>query len=290
MKEIAEYLQKTFNLGETASFVFSTILIIFFYLGLIVLCYFLWKLVQKLIHAVFRKIEEKKGRSMSLEFLERLVSFGGTFFFIIIPFNWDDIGQSVFSSAAVLTAVIGFAAQDVIKDILAGIQISIYKPFDIGNRIKLDNGTAGIVENITMRHVVLKRIDTLREVIPNSKMNNYSVINYSYDDVPLSFLLKFPIGYHSDLRKAKNLILEAIKNSPYTIPGKHLKDGTIDYAPIYFIEVDDSALIMSTTVYYQHGTSTELTKDDVNTSIFEILKANGIEIPYKHMNVIMKNE
>ena len=290
MKEIAEYLQKTFNLGETASFVFSTILIIFFYLGLIVLCYFLWKLVQKLIHAVFRKIEEKKGRSMSLEFLERLVSFGVTFFFIIIPFNWDDIGQSVFSSAAVLTAVIGFAAQDVIKDILAGIQISIYKPFDIGDRIKLDNGTAGIVENITMRHVVLKRIDTLREVIPNSKMNNYSIINYSYDDVPLSFLLKFPIGYHSDLRKAKNLILEAIKNSPYTIPGKHLKDGTIDYAPIYFIELDDSALIMSTTVYYQHGTSTELTKDDVNTSVFEILKANGIEIPHKYMNVIMKNE
>lgn len=290
MKEIAEQLQKTFNLGETASFVLSTILIIFFYLALIVFCYFLWKLVQKLIHAVFRKIEEKRGRSMSLEFLERLVSFGVTFFFIILPFNWDDIGQSVFSSAAVLTAVIGFAAQDVIKDILAGIQISIYKPFDIGDRIKLDNGTAGIVENITMRHVVLKRIDTLREVIPNSKMNNYSIINYSYDDVPLSFLLKFPIGYHSDLRKAKNLILEAIKNSPYTIPGKHLKDGTIDYAPIYFIEVDDSALIMSTTVYYQHGTSTELTKDDVNTSVFEMLKANGIEIPHKYMNVIMKNE
>ena len=119
MKEIAEQLQKTFNLGETASFVLSTILIIFFYLALIVFCYFLWKLVQKLIHAVFRKIEEKKGRSMSLEFLERLVSFGVTFFFIILPFNWDDIGQSVFSSAAVLTAVIGFAAQDVIKDILA---------------------------------------------------------------------------------------------------------------------------------------------------------------------------
>lgn len=290
MKEIAEQLQKTFNLGETASFVLSTILIIFFYLALIVFCYFLWKLVQKLIHAVFRKIEEKRGRSMSLEFLERLVSFGVTFFFIILPFNWDDIGQSVFSSAAVLTAVIGFAAQDVIKDILAGIQISIYKPFDIGDRIKLDNGTAGIVENITMRHVVLKRIDTLREVIPNSKMNNYSIINYSYDDVPLSFLLKFPIGYQSDINKAKQLILEAIKNSPYTIPGKHLKDGTIDYAPIYFIEVDDSALIMSTTVYYQHGTSTELTKDDVNTSIFEMLKANGIEIPYKYMNVIMKNE
>lgn len=290
MKEIAEQLQKTFNLGETASFVLSTILIIFFYLALIVFCYFLWKLVQKLIHAVFRKIEEKRGRSMSLEFLERLVSFGVTFFFIILPFNWDDIGQSVFSSAAVLTAVIGFAAQDVIKDILAGIQISIYKPFDIGDRIKLDNGTAGIVENITMRHVVLKRIDTLREVIPNSKMNNYSIINYSYDDVPLSFLLKFPIGYQSDIKKAKQLILEAIKNSPYTIPGKHLKDGTIDYAPIYFIEVDDSALIMSTTVYYQHGTSTELTKDDVNTSVFEMLKANGIEIPHKYMNVIMKNE
>ena len=289
MDEIIAGLQQNFNLGETSSYILGFIITVLLYAALVVLCYFLWKLIQNVNHRIFRKIEEKNGRSMSLEFLKKLVSFAITFFFLILPFNWDDIGDSIFGSAAVLTAIIGFAGQDVIKDILAGIQISIYKPFDIGDRIETSDGSAGVIEDITMRHIVIKRIDTIRIVIPNSKMNELTVLNYSYEDIPRSVMLRYPISYKSDIEKAKQVISQVIQDSPLTIPGKQTADGKMDYAPVYFIELTDSALVMSVTVYFNQGTSTESVKDSLNTTIFKTLTANGIEIPYNYMNVVVHN-
>lgn len=289
MRDVALDFLEFFDISTEKSFFLSFILTILFYAAIIALCYGLWKLLQIINHKIFQKIEEKNGRSMLTEFLERIVSVLITFFFIVIPFNWDDIGQSVFGSAAVLAAVIGFAAQDVIKDILAGIQISIYKPFDIGDRIEMEDGSAGIVEKITMRHVVIKRIDTIRIVIPNSKLNDLTVNNYSYDDVPRSVMLKFPIGYKSDIHKAKQVISDIVRNSPLTIPGTHMPDGKMGYAPVYFIELSDCALIMSVTIHFNHETPTERVKDEINTAVFEALAANGIEIPYNYMNVVVKS-
>ena len=286
----SEFLQEHYGLDPVTANIAELILTVLFFLALVALCFIAWKLLQKLNKKIFQKLREKHGDSMALQFLEKLSTLGIALFLIIVPFNWDSLRESIFGSAAVLTAIVGFAAQDVIKDILSGIQISIYKPFDIGDRIKLEDGTAGIVEHITMRHVVIKRIDTMREVIPNSKMNTYSVINYSYGNVPRSALLKFPVGYRSDIRKAKQVIRQAVIDSPYTIPGKRMKDGSMDYAPVYFIELADSALVMSVLVYYEDGTPTETMKDDVNTAVFEALAANGLEIPYGYTNVILKNE
>ena len=291
MDELVESLQRNYGLGTTSSYIFGAIGIVLIYAALLVICYFLWRLIQKINHKIFQKIEEKKGRSVSLEFMEKLVSFGITFFFlVIVPFNWDDIGNSVFGSAAVLTAVIGFAGQDVIRDILAGIQISIYKPFDIGDRIETSDGSAGVIEKISMRHVVIKRIDTIRIVIPNSKMNELTVLNYSYEDVPRSVMLRFPVSYKSDIEKAKQVIGNVIRESELTIPGMRTEDGSLAYAPVYFIELAESALIMSVTVYYNKGVRTESVRDAINTSVFEALAANGIEIPYNYMNVVLHNQ
>lgn len=291
MDDLVESLQQSYGLGTTASYITGAIVIVLIYAALLVICYFIWKLIQKVNHKIFQKLEEKKGRTVTLEFMEKLVSFGITFFFlIIVPFNWDDIGNSVFGSAAVLTAVIGFAGQDVIKDILAGIQISIYKPFDIGDRIETSDGSAGVIEKISMRHIVIKRIDTIRIVIPNSKMNELTVLNYSYEDVPRSVMLRFPVSYKSDIEKAKQVIGNVVRDSELTIPGMYTEDGSLDYAPVYFIELAESALIMSVTVYFDKDMRTERVRDAINTSVFKALAANGIEIPYNYMNVVLRNQ
>ena len=291
MDDLAQSLQQNYGLGTTSSYIIGAIGIVLIYAAIFVICYFLWKLIQKVNHKIFQKLEEKKGRTVTLEFMEKLVSFGITFFFlIIVPFNWDDIGNSVFGSAAVLTAVIGFAGQDVIKDILAGIQISIYKPFDIGDRIETSDGSAGVIEKISMRHIVIKRIDTIRIVIPNSKMNELTVLNYSYEDVPRSVMLRFPVSYKSDIEKAKQVIGNVVRDSELTIPGMYTEDGSLDYAPVYFIELAESALIMSVTVYFDKDMRTERVRDAINTSVFKALAANGIEIPYNYMNVVLRNQ
>ena len=164
----------------------------------------------------------------------------------------------------------------------------MYRPFDIGDRVELEDGSSGIVENISMRHIVIKKIDTVRIVIPNSKANTMSLLNYSYKDVPRSFQLKFPIGYSSDIRKAKKIMESVIRNCSLCLPEMTDTKGKKCYAPVCFLELTDSALILATTVYYDHTTPTEKVKDAVNTGILEAFAKNDIEIPYNYLNVVMQ--
>ena len=256
------------------------------YLALLILIAHLLRVLNK---KLFRRLRKKRGKKTHLVFLEGVINAYIIVIAVIVPLAGDSIKKSILGSAAVLTAVVGFAAQDIIKDMLAGLLISIYKPFDIGDRIELEDGTVGIVESITMRHVVIIRIDTLRVVIPNSKINNVSVVNYSFDYVDRSILCKFPVSYDSDLEQVKDVIKEAVMSSPYSEPGKKSRDGEMTYAPVYFLELADSALIMAVTVYYKPTTPTEVIKDDINSRVFMAMQEAGIEIPYAYTNVVLQN-
>ena len=278
------------GMNEVGAYALSLLivaLIISIAVGLYVL--FFWGL-KKSTRRFFRILEKKQGHRIHLVFLEKMADLAIVLVALVSFLGWKNIGGSLLGSAAVLTGVIGFAAQDVIKDILSGLLISIYKPFDLGDRIELEDGTVGVVESITMSHVVIVRIDTLRVVIPNSRINAASIINYSFGDIERSCLFKFPVGYDSDIEKTRSVISEAVKSSPYTIPGKKQKDGTFDYGDVYFIELAGSALIMAVTAYYKSDSASEKVKDDINTRVFEALNKNGIEIPYDHMSIVMKNE
>ena len=191
-------------------------------------------------------------------------------------------GSSLFQGTAVLAAIAGFAAKPILSDMFCGFMISTTKPFNIGDRIELDNGTSGIVKDITIRHVVLQGIDTLKIVIPNSEINSRSITNLSHETKVRSIHFKFTVGLNSNTDQVKRIIQDAIRDSEYTVP----RDGE-DYSPVYFLAYLDSGLQMATTVYYMPGTPTEYVRDDVNSRVKRALDANAIEIPYNYMTVIM---
>lgn len=241
---------------------------------------------------VFRALT-KKQHGIHLVFFERMNKVIIVVGVLILAVSALDSNASVWKTmlggTAVVSAVIAFAAQDVIKDILAGLMISVQKPFEIGDRIELSDGTIGIVEDITNRHVVLRGLDTLRIIVPNSKINSLSLINYSFHRSNRSVRFRFPIGYDSDVAKAKEVIGRAVKESPYSIPGRTDADEKPVYGDVYFYALEDSALIMTTTVYYEKSTPTERLIDDIHSRVREALIANGIEIPYQYVNVVTQD-
>ncbi len=271
-------------------YVLSALLVLLVVAVLIFLYVLIFIGLTKINGRVFDRIEKKRGRSLKYQILKQIINVIIFVIIIVIPLGGDRIGTSLLGSTAVIAAILGFAGQDILKDVLSGLLISIYKPFDIGDRIELEDGTVGIVETMTMRHIVVIRIDTLRQIIPNSKVNNMSVVNYSYGYVHRSQIFKFPVGYDVDIEKTKRVILEAVKSSAYSRPDKIMKDGRRDYAPVYFVEIADSAIMMSTTVYYDSSSASEVVRDDINTRVFEALSANGIEIPYNYMTIVMKED
>ena len=180
----------------------------------ILLTYFILKLNK----AIFRRIEKKRGNSITLQFLQKAIALLLIAVLVVLPLGGKQLARSLLGSTAVLAVIVGLAANEVLKDMFAGLEISIYKPFDIGSRIMLEDGRAGIVEKLTLRHVVLRLIDTTRVIIPNSKANQSIIVNYSYaEHVPRSFDVRFGIGYNSDIEKAKEIIRQTICECPLTL-------------------------------------------------------------------------
>ena len=249
------------------------------------------RIFKAINHKIFVNLEKKK-KGIHIAFFRNLLDIVITVVVIILGISSfagaKSLWTTVLGGTSVLIAVLTFAAQDVIKDVIAGIILSIYKPFDIGDRIELDNGTAGVVEDINMRHVVLVTIDSLREIIPNSKINNMYIINCSYGLDLKSVQMKFNIGYDSDVALAKKLVYETIEKSDKTVPGRKGKDGKRHYSPVYFLNYAESSLVLAVTVYYSK-IPTEVVKDEINTKINETFRAHGIEIPYNYVNVVNKS-
>ena len=245
-------------------------------------------ILLKLNKIFFRRLQ-KKYNGLYLLFFKRLIDVVIIVSCGIITISsyigLESIWQTILGGTAITTAVLTFAAQDTIKDVLGGLMISLNKPFEVGNRIELEDGTVGIVEDMTPRHVVLVGIDTLRHIVPNSKLNTMRVINYSYHREDRSMTFRFPVGYDSDMALVKKVIAKEIEDCPYTHPKRREEDGTEVYAPVLFLEFKDSALLMGVTAYYDSSNPTECVKDEINTRVREALIANGIEIPYTNITV-----
>lgn len=250
-----------------------------------------WVLIR-CSHLVFRRIQRER-KNLKLSFFEHLTSVIIIVGVLILTLSALDSKNSVWKTllggTAIVSAVLAFAAQDVIKDILSGLMLSLHHPFEIGNRIELEDGTAGIVEEMTMRHVVIKEIDSLRRVIPNSRINAMTLTNYSYLSGQRAVNFRFAVGYDTDIERAKELVFDAVEGSPLSVPEKKT-DGSEDYRPVYFIALADSALMLSVTVYYEPGTPTEALKDDINTRVRAALLENNIEIPYNYVTVVKKED
>ncbi len=248
----------------------------------------------RLSRKLFRGLRAKKP-NVSFRFGEKIVRFVVVFLLVMWIVMSNDLtrsfGQSLFQSTAVIAAIAGFAAQSVLADLICGIILSSTKPFVVGDRIELENGTAGIVRDMTLRHVVLAGLDTQTYVIPNSRMNAQHVRNMSYHTAIRSVDFRFKVAYSADPEFASRVIRRAIADSPYSVPGRvYEPGGEKEYGRVYFLDFGDSALDMGTTAYYEPTTPTEVFKDDVNTRVKKALEENHIEIPYNYLNVMLRRE
>lgn len=248
-------------------------------------------LLLKLIRHIFNKHQEKNGKNISMRYAENIIRG----LLIVIAVFWvlmvnpltSSFGDVIFKGSAVVGAIIGFAAQPVISDLIGGFLLSVSKPFQIGDRIELEDNIAGVVKDITFRHVVLVHMDKREIIIPNSRLSSMRIVNSTKDLTQNSYIQNVNIAYGSDVKEAMEVLDNLVRESPYTIPGKPSDEGKI-YAPPYFLEYQNSSLALAITVYYPNNVATEVVRTDINLRIDEEFRKHNIEIPFDYVNVVMK--
>lgn len=109
------------------------------------------------------------------------------------------------------SVAIGFAFKDIFQNLLSGILLLLSEPFRIGDQIVSDE-FEGTVEDIKVRATTIRTYDGRQVVIPNSQLYTSALtVNTAYKRRRLE--LTVGIGYEDDIRKAKEVILQALEKA-----------------------------------------------------------------------------
>ena len=242
-----------------------------------------------LVRLIFKK-REINSRKLHRRYLSQLIVAIVIIICLVNVFAAMDpslnLNATLLKGSALIVAIVGFAAQTAISDLICGLLISVNKPFEIGDRIIIEGMEPGIVEDITLRHTVVRIYDDIRIIVPNSQLNSKTVINTSYQNTERRGIhMQFSVSYDTDVQRAMDVIRDCVVESPYTL-GVETNGITEDSGPVYFLKFADSALILETTIWITRTTSSYVAITDVNMRVNRAFKENGIEIPYNYVNVV----
>jgi len=170
--------------------------------------------------------------------------------------------------------IIGFACQESLANLAAGIMIALNQPFRVGDLVEL-SGVTGFVDETNMMATTLHTPDNKKIVAPNgsvwgSTITNYTALNTRRVDLVMG------ISYSSDIGKAKDVIHSALKGNELVLdnPG----------STVEVVEMADSSVNLvvrpwcKTTDYWDVFFS-------VNRAVKEALDQAGIEIPFPQRDV-----
>lgn len=118
---------------------------------------------------------------------------------------------------AVLTAsgvAIGFAAQDILKNVFGGLVIILDRPFQVGDKIRI-GPHYGEVVGIGLRTVRLVTSDDNLVTVPNAEMVNQVIANANSGTLTCQVVTEISLPAGSDLLRAKRIAWEAAVTSPY---------------------------------------------------------------------------
>lgn len=182
------------------------------------------RIIRFIITRIIKRRIQKNGgtyNTTSLKFLMNSIKFFAIILALVVIVLSVPVLRSkatfIFSGAGILAAIIGFAAQSAISNLIAGVFIVMFKPFRVGDFIRLDDSRVGIVEDITLRHTVINNFENKRLIIPNSLISTESVLNHTIEDSQVLSFNNFFIGIYADIDLARSIIQEEVKGLDYTI-------------------------------------------------------------------------
>lgn len=250
----------------------------------ILINYILDNIINKTI-----KLKRKKNITTLLIFIRRIKKFVLFAIAILISLGLFDIFNSfsvtLLSGLGIGSVVIGLAAQESLKNFFGSVAIVSGNPFEVGDFIECaGKNVSGTVEDITMRHTIIRTIQNRRVIIPNSEMNAFIIENFNYHDSEQVKTVDYQIAYEADLDKAMKIIKEEIKKL-YTINPKG-KNKDVEYPRVRVSEWKDSGISIRAWVWGSDYGDVFENIYKLNYNVKKIFDNEGIEIPYPHINLL----
>ncbi len=279
VKEVVEETQRFFTMNDMRTILDKFIEWCASTVGTIVWALIVWVIGKKILKALLKVLGKALDRSRLDEGVTKFMlsssRFAGNVVLVIMII--DILGFDTTSFIAVLGSAgiaLGMSLQGSLANVAGGILILLFKPFAVGDYI-VAGGYEGNVTTIDLLYTKLITIDNKMVTIPNGTLSNSSIVNVASQ--PQRRLdIQIGIGYSSDLKLAKRLLLDAMNKQAGVLTDKDIM--------VVVKSLDDSCVTLETRCWV-------MTSDywNVRFALLEGYKEtfddNGIEIPFNQMDV-----
>lgn len=237
-----------------------------------------WSIVTAIIKGLKKRMIKKNLDTLAATIIFTLVLWGIRILLIIVYAGI--VGVDTAGFAALITSAgvaIGLALQGSLSNLAGGLILAVTKPFRLNDYIE-SSGVSGTVEDMKLFYTILNTPDNKVVMVPNGKLANDTIINYSTKDLRRVDLV-FSIAYEDSVDKAIETIASVVENHSLILknPGYAINES----------EHAGSSVNITTKVWVKN--------EDYWTVHFDLLKqvheafdSNNITIPYTQIEVRTK--
>ncbi|ELS00862.1 small-conductance mechanosensitive channel [Xenococcus sp. PCC 7305] len=199
---------------------------------------------------------------------------------IVLLQVWGFDLSSLTILASAFGVAIGFGFQDIAKNFGSGLVLLFERPIQVGDFVEV-NQYAGIIEYIGPRSTLIKTLDQISIIVPNSRFLESEVINWSHNN-PIS-RLHIPIGvsYDSEVQLVKTALLEASKKC----------SDVLSFPPpqVLLLGFGDSAINFELLVWMAQPQKQSIIKSELYFAISTSFNNHHIEIPYPQQDINLRS-
>lgn len=182
--------------------------------------------------------------------------------------------------AAALLVGVGLGLQSTFNDIFSGIILLFERSISVGDVLEVDE-TVGRVSEINIRTSEITTFDNISILMPNSKLVNDSIINWSHNRQLTRFTVKVGVSYGSDVQLVKKIL--------NNVAIEHPEVDQTRTPDIFFQDFGDSALQFELKFWSTNLMQIGKIRSDLRFAIDAKFRENGITIPFPQRDIHIKS-
>ena len=233
-------------------------------------------LSHQIVLLIPRRFRDDISVKKSLEMFFRYLLVAFVFLFVL---NVIGIPLTAFTVIGGALAIgVGLGSQNLVNNFLSGLVLMMERPLKVGDIVEMEN-RRGTVEHIGGRSTRIKTFENYRMVIPNSKLLENSVVNWSLVDNFLRREVIVGVAYGSPVQKVHDLMIEAVTGNI---------NVEKDPKPfVLFTDFGDSALIFRALFWVQFTDTINplIIESDIRFRIDELFRNAGITIAFPQRDI-----
>ncbi len=191
-------------------------------------------------------------------------------FFIILKSLNVDVTQLLIASSGILIGF-GLALQLIFKDIISGFMLLFDGTIKIGDILEIEGEMVKVVQ-INIRTSYVKNLDSKIIVVPNAKLTENKVTNWTISEKATRFNVKVGVAYGSDTKLVRELLYKAALDHPKVSKNKPIQ--------IIFDDFGDSSLDFQLFFWTVHTWEIVVIRSELRFRIDQLFRANNVQIPF----------